>query len=152
MVHCLLLKALREGHTAALQIMLAETACDLQILACHLKKDGCHASGERSDGQQSLPRKVAKSRPKIWKFALKCMREQKWCQTELRKWAIFRSLGKTYYNLHSTRRKCPPISGGFEANLGMETSSCTRYLQKLLFENVLPTEGGEHIFKKNAKK
>ena len=59
-----LLKALREGHTAALQIMLAETACDLQILACHLKKDGRHASGERSDGQQSLPRKVAKSRPK----------------------------------------------------------------------------------------
>ena len=42
-----LLNALREGHTAALQIMLAETACDLQILACHLKKDGCHASGER---------------------------------------------------------------------------------------------------------
>ena len=60
-----LLKAPWEGHTAALQIMLAETACDLQILACHLKKDGCHASGERSDGQQSLPRKVAKSRPKI---------------------------------------------------------------------------------------
>ena len=43
-------------------------------------------------------------------------------------------------------------SGGFEANLGMETSSCTRYLQKSFFENVLPTEGGEHIFKKNAKK
>ena len=59
-----LLKALWEGHTAALQIMLAETACDLQTLACNLNKDGCHASGERSDGQQSLPRKVAKSRPK----------------------------------------------------------------------------------------
>ena len=98
--------------------MLAETACDLQIVACHLKKDGCHASGERSDGQHSLPRKMAKSTPKIWKFVLKCMREQKWCQTDLRKWAIFRSLGKTYYFLHSTRRKCPPISGGFEAKLG----------------------------------
>ena len=59
------LKAPWEGHTAALQIMLAETACHLQILACHLKKDGCHASGDRSDGQQSLPRKMAKSRPKI---------------------------------------------------------------------------------------
>ena len=80
------------------------------------------------------------------------MREQKWCQTELRKWAIFRSLGKTYYILHSTRRKCPPISGGFEANLGMETASCTRWLQKLFFGNVLPTEGGEHIFITFAKK
>ena len=30
-----LLKALWEGHTAALQIMLAEAACDLQIVACH---------------------------------------------------------------------------------------------------------------------
>ena len=145
-------RPLGRGNTAALQIMLAETACDLQILACHLKKEGCQASGRRSDGQQSLPRKMAKSRPNIWKFALKCMREQKWCQTELRKWAIFRSLGKTYYNLHSTRRKCPPISGGFEANLGMETSSCIRYLQKSFFENVLPTEGGKHIFIKNAKK
>ena len=59
---------------------------------------------------------------------------------------------KTYYHLHSTRRKCPPISGGFEANLGMETASCTRSLQKLFFGNVLPTEGGEHIFIKFAKK
>ena len=33
----------------------------------------------------------------------------------------------------------------------METSSCTRYLQKSFFENVLPTEGGEHIFKTNGK-
>ena len=33
----------------------------------------------------------------------------------------------------------------------METSSCTRYLQKSFFENVLPTEGGEHIFIKFAK-
>ena len=63
----------------------------------------------------------------------------------------FSSLGKTYYILQSTRRKCPPISGGFEANLDMETSSCTRYFQKSLFENVLPTEGGEHIFIKFAK-
>ena len=132
--------------------MLAETACDLQILACHLKKDGCHASGERSDGQQSLPRKVPKSRPKKWKFALKCMPKQKWCRTELPKWAIFRSLGKTYYNLHSARRKCPPISGGFEVNLGMETSSCTRYFQKSLFENVLPTEGRGAYFHKFCKK
>ena len=98
-----------------------------------------------------LPRKVATSRPKIWKFALKCMREQKWCQTKLPTWAMFRPLGKTYYFLHSTRRECPPISGGFEANLGMETSSCTRYLRKSLFENMLPTGGGEHIFKTNAK-
>ena len=94
---------------------------------------------------------MAKPKPKIWKFALKCMREQKWCQTKLRKWAIFRSLGKTYYNLHSTRRKCPPISGGLEASLGMETSSSTRYFQKSFFENVLPTEGGEHILIKIAK-
>ena len=35
------------------------------------------ASGDGSDGQQSFPRTVAKSRPKIWKFAWKCMREQK---------------------------------------------------------------------------
>ena len=42
--------------------------------------------------------------------------------------------------------------GGFEANLGMETSSCTRYFQKSLFENVLATEGGEHIFINFAKK
>ena len=34
----------------------------------------------------------------------------------------------------------------------METWSCTRYWQKSFFENVLPTEGGEHIFIKNAKR
>ena len=43
------------------------------------------------------------------------------------------------------------MRGGFEPNLGLETSSCTEYLQKSFFENVLPTGGGGHIFKKNAK-
>ena len=33
----------------------------------------------------------------------------------------------------------------------MEAWSCTRYWQKSFFENVLPTEGGEHIFIKFAK-
>ena len=41
--------------------------------------------------------------------------------------------------------------GGFEANLGMETSSCSRCLQKSFFENVLLTKGRDHIFIKNAK-
>ena len=37
------------------------------------------ASGDRSDGQQTSPRKVAKSKPKYEQVALKCMREQKLC-------------------------------------------------------------------------
>ena len=45
----------------------------------------------------------------------------------------------------------PPKIGDFEASLGMETWSCTRYWQRSFFENVLPTEGGEHIFIKIAK-
>jgi hypothetical protein len=72
--------------------------------------------------------------------------------TGLPKWAIFRSVGETYHFLHSTGRKCLSKSGGFEASLGMKTSSCIRYLQKSLFENMLPTEGEEHIFIKFAKK
>ena len=46
--------------------------------------------------------------------------------------------------------KPPPKSGGFEASFGMETSSCTRPWQTSFFENVIPTECGEHIFIKCA--
>ena len=48
------------------------------------------------------------------------------------------------------RAESPPKSGGFEASFGKETSSCARYLQKSFFGNVLPTEGGEHVFIKLA--
>ena len=65
--------------------------------------------------------------------------------------AFFRSVGKTYGFSNSTRRKRPPQSDGFEAILGTETSPCTRCWQKSAFGNVLPTEGGEHIFIKFAK-
>ena len=44
-----------------------------------------------------------------------------------------------------------PENGGFEASLGMDTSSYVGYWQKSLFENMLPTEGEEHIFIKFAK-
>ena len=44
-----------------------------------------------------------------------------------------------------------PKNGGFEASLGMDTSSCIGYWQKSLFENMLPTEGEEHIFINFAK-
>ena len=49
------------------------------------------------------------------------------------------------------RAEMPPKNGGFEASLGMDTSSCIGYWQKSLFENMLPTEGEEHIFIKFAK-
>ena len=43
-----LLKALREGHTAALQIMLAETACDLQIREVTVNK-ACQEKWQSQD-------------------------------------------------------------------------------------------------------
>ena len=67
-------------------------------------------------------------------------------------WAIFRSVSETYHFLHSTGRKCLPKNGGFEASLGMDTSSCVGYWKKSVFENMLPTEGEEHILIKFAKK
>ena len=43
-----------------------------------------------------------------------------------------------------------PQRGGFETSLGMDTSSCVGYWQKSLLENMLSTEGEEHIFIKFA--
>ena len=96
------------------------------------------------DGKRFL-QIVTKPIAKSWKFDPKCMRNQLWCEMELPRRAILRSICENNYFLTSTGRKRPPKSGDFEAGLGMETWSCTRYWQKSFFENVLPTEGGEHI-------
>ena len=54
---------------------------------------------------------------------------------------IFRSFGKKYYFLDSTRRKCSSQAGGFWGTL---IQPCNEACYKIM----LPIEGGKHFFKK----